>query len=198
MRIISFVAAFTLATIVCADVTRSNSGVAKTTSLQTRRLRGEVHEARIRRHTPGQSDFSSNHESTSAEATGGGDLAPPHRVRKGEVSREEDQSTENGGGAAFTRDHPSTSTVSARKARIAEQPHGPIGSSIVQNSVGAAFIRDHPSTGTVSERKARTEARPHAHIGVEQLHLLNIRQITGRYPRGVHLNPFSVTAEKYK
>jgi transposase len=83
MRIISIIAAFALATVVCADVITSNSGVADATSLQTRRLRGEVHIGRIRR--PVDGSISSDDESTSAEAptaAGGGDQVSPIRKRK--------------------------------------------------------------------------------------------------------------------
>jgi hypothetical protein len=52
--------------LVCADVITSSSGMAEATSLQTRRLLADVHEARIRR--PVDGILSSDDESTSAEA----------------------------------------------------------------------------------------------------------------------------------
>jgi DNA-binding transcriptional regulator YhcF (GntR family) len=82
MRIISIIAAFALATVVCADIITSNSGVADATSLQTRRLRGEVYIVRIRR--PVDGSISSDDESTSAvaHASPGGDPSTPIRSRK--------------------------------------------------------------------------------------------------------------------
>jgi DNA-binding transcriptional regulator YhcF (GntR family) len=85
ISIISLIASYALATVVCvcADVITSNSGVADATSLQTRRLRGEVHVVRIRRPVDGSS-ISSDDESTSAEApaAASGDPIPPIRKRK--------------------------------------------------------------------------------------------------------------------
>jgi DNA-binding transcriptional regulator YhcF (GntR family) len=85
ISIISLIVAYALATVVCvcADVITSNSGVADTTSLQTRRLRGEVHVVRIRRPVDGSS-ISSDNESTFAEASAAasGDPIPPIRKRK--------------------------------------------------------------------------------------------------------------------
>jgi hypothetical protein len=117
MRIISVIAAFALATVVCADVSKSNSGMVEATSLQTRRLRAEVHEARIRR--PFDGVVSSDDESTSAEAlaTKNGDQAPPSRKRKSMSIDVQDASgilvdlknaggITNGGGAASRKSIP--------------------------------------------------------------------------------------------
>jgi hypothetical protein len=123
MRTIYVIAAFAFATVVCADVAPSNSGMTEVISLQSRILRGEVHESRIRRHIP--VDITSGNDGTSALATAGGDQAPPSRKRKRSVTQEEALSTENGGGVSTTHEKPITGTV--RKPRYAEQTHGPSG-----------------------------------------------------------------------
>jgi hypothetical protein len=83
MRIISFIAAFALATtVVYADVTPRYSGVAEATTLQTRSLRSEAHEARLRLRKPVDSEETSNIEVESNEATTGGNQAPPRRERR--------------------------------------------------------------------------------------------------------------------
>jgi hypothetical protein len=82
MRIIYIIAAFALATVVCADIITSNSGVADATSLQSRRLRSEVNIFRIRR--PVDGSISSDDESNSAEPLASADVdqSPPIRKRK--------------------------------------------------------------------------------------------------------------------
>jgi hypothetical protein len=113
MRIISFIAAFTFALVVCVDGTPTNPGVAEATSLQTRHLRGEAYQVRIRPYTPLDSTISSKDDSTSAEAPAGGGQAPPIRQKKS-TSIENEAAAElllhfkaaatinNGGGAATT------------------------------------------------------------------------------------------------
>jgi hypothetical protein len=108
MRIISFIAAFTLATVVYADVTPISSGVAEATSLQTRSLRGEVHEVRFRPHRPVDSMDISGDESDSNAATS--DQTPTRRKRKNPENAQDARSTDNGVGAASTPDQPSTGT----------------------------------------------------------------------------------------
>jgi DNA invertase Pin-like site-specific DNA recombinase len=82
--IISLIAAFALATVVCvcADVITSKSVVAEATSLQSRRLRSEVNIFRIRR--PVDGSISSDDESNSAEPLASADVdqSPPIRKRK--------------------------------------------------------------------------------------------------------------------
>jgi DNA-binding transcriptional regulator YhcF (GntR family) len=82
ISIISLIAAFALATVVCADTNTSKSLVPEATSLQSRRLNGEVHVVRIRR--PVDGSIISDDESTSAEAvaSASGDPSPPIRKRK--------------------------------------------------------------------------------------------------------------------
>jgi hypothetical protein len=127
MRIVSVIAAFAFATAVVADVTPSSTGMAEATSLQTRHLRGEVHEVRIRPHKPKDGTVSSKDESTSAEVPAGGDQAPPIRKRKSPSNGEEAPSTENDNGVAFTSERLSTSIV--RKVRFANFIQGPSGRS---------------------------------------------------------------------
>jgi hypothetical protein len=111
MRIIYVIAAFALATVVCADVTTSNDA----SSLQMRSLRAEVHEARIRR--PVDGSISSDYESTSAQApaTTSGDQAPPSRKRKSMptdvqagslVKLKNAEGVTTGGGAASSKNIP--------------------------------------------------------------------------------------------
>jgi hypothetical protein len=99
MRIISFIAVFAIATVVCADVTPSNSGVVEATSLQTRRLRGEVHEAVVRIPSRRKSMKTSEDGDDSAEAT---NQASPSRERKKTASAQTFSSTENDDGATST------------------------------------------------------------------------------------------------
>jgi hypothetical protein len=83
MRIISFIAAFAVATtVVYADVTPRHSRVAEATTLQTRSLRGEAHEARLRLRKPVDSEETSKVEYDSDEATAGGNQALPRRERR--------------------------------------------------------------------------------------------------------------------
>jgi hypothetical protein len=206
MRIISIIAAFVLPTFVWANVTPSNSGVTDATSLQTRSLRGEVHEARIRPHTPVDSIVSSDDESTSAKLPAGGDQAPPSRKRKSPITGEEAPSTENSGKAAFTHDQLITDTV--RKARFVEKTHGHSGTSngnhmvrvvsyeqpkstfrnervntqITENGGGLASKTGQPSTGTLPP--LRQHRRQNAQLDLasftSQMSSMYIGQTSGR------------------
>jgi hypothetical protein len=83
MRLNSLIAAFVLATVAYGDVTPSKSGVVEPTSILTRNLRGEVHEAFNRRPRPVFGTVSSNDESTSADAPAAANgYQTPTRKRK--------------------------------------------------------------------------------------------------------------------
>jgi transposase len=96
MRIISFIAAYAFATVVCvcADINTSKSLVPEATLFQTRRLRGEVHIVRIRR--PVDGSISSEDESTSAEAPGspGGDSSTPIRRKRKHIPEDVEYASE--------------------------------------------------------------------------------------------------------
>jgi hypothetical protein len=168
MRIISVITVFTLATVVYTDATPSNSGVTEASSLQTRRLRGEVHEVRIRRHAPVDGI-----ESTSAEATAGGDQAPPIRQKKS-TSSENEAAAElllhfkaNGGGAATTRtgiprpprsqndqfedESTSAEAPAAAGGDLAPPIRKKKSISSVEEAPSTENDRDHPSTTTVKK-----------------------------------------------
>jgi hypothetical protein len=119
MRIISVIAVFTLATVVCADVTPSSLGVAEASSLEARSLRGEVRapenefssqrRRRRRRRKPVDRTGTSLTE-VSDEASVGGAQAPV-RERRNPFRGEDAPSTEIGGGAASTSEQ---STIGTR------------------------------------------------------------------------------------
>jgi hypothetical protein len=103
MRIISVIATFALATVTCADVTTSNSGVAEATLLQTRSLLDEVYEVRSRPRQPVNYLKTPEDEGDSADPITYGNQSPPYREVKKSASAQEAPSTENGGGVTLTR-----------------------------------------------------------------------------------------------
>jgi hypothetical protein len=113
MRITPLIAAFVLLNVVCADVTPSISGLTEVTSLQSRRLRSELHEARFRPPKPMDNMDTSEDVSNSAKISPGGDQSPPIRKRKSTSLEDEAAANlllhfsaaatiNNGGGAGTT------------------------------------------------------------------------------------------------
>jgi hypothetical protein len=116
MRSISIIAAFALTTVVCAEVTPSNSRVPEAISFQTRSLRGEIYETSFRRRRPeGGIKNTANEVASDKAPVGGGNQAPPSRKRKSAGSGEEPSTTLNGSGATSTRDQPSPGTRKKRQ-----------------------------------------------------------------------------------
>jgi hypothetical protein len=120
MRRISIIAAFVLTSIVCTEATPSITGLPEAISFQTRSLRGEVHETRLRRRGPVDGMNNAVNAGTSVEALSDGvDQATPSRKRKNEGSGEKPALTESG--ATGTRNQPSIGTSPAFRSQSGDQ-----------------------------------------------------------------------------